>query len=66
MERKHLPDADVAKAGGWSDLEALRRCYQQADDETLLAVVTGGKELRTTEPAVSTKMPRRLQRRVAS
>jgi integrase len=45
-ERKHLPTADVAAAGGWRSLEALQRCYQMADDETMLAVVMGGGELR--------------------
>ena len=37
--RKHLPIADVAAAGGWSDVTTLIRCYQQADDETLLRVM---------------------------
>jgi integrase len=37
--RKHLPAADVAAAGGWSDLTTLLRCYQQVDEETLLAVM---------------------------
>jgi integrase len=37
--RKHLPDVDVAAAGGWSDLTSLKTCYQQADQETMLAVV---------------------------
>lgn len=26
-ERKHLPDVDVATAGGWKELESLRQCY---------------------------------------
>jgi integrase len=37
--RKHLPAADVAAAGGWSDLTTLLRCYQQVDDATLLSVM---------------------------
>jgi len=37
--RKHLPTADVAAAGGWSDVTTLIRCYQQADDDTLLRVM---------------------------
>lgn len=45
-ERKHLPDVDVAAAGGWASLEALKRSYQQADQETMLQVVLGGGELR--------------------
>lgn len=45
-ERKHHPDADVAAAGGWADTQALRRCYQQADEETTLRVVLDAGELR--------------------
>jgi hypothetical protein len=44
--RKHLPDVDVAAAGGWKSTETLRRCYQQPDPATILAVVLGGVELR--------------------
>ena len=45
-ERKHMPDVDVAAAGGWASLEALKRSYQQADQETMLSVVLGAGELR--------------------
>ncbi len=44
--RKHLPDVDVAAAGGWKDVSTLKKCYQQPDLETMLAVVQGGRELR--------------------
>ena len=44
--RKNLPDVDVAAAGGWASLEALRQAYQQPDDETMLLVVTHEAELR--------------------
>jgi len=44
--RKDLPDVDVAQAGGWSSLEALKQAYQQPDDATMLRVVTHGAELR--------------------
>jgi integrase len=37
--RKHLPTADVAAVGGWSDVTTLIRCYQQVDDDTLLRVM---------------------------
>ena len=37
--RKHMPDADVAAAGGWRDVTALRLSYQHADPETTLRVV---------------------------
>ncbi len=41
-ERKHLPDVDVAAAGGWKDTMSLKRSYQQADADTILSVVLGG------------------------
>ncbi len=44
--RKDLPDVDVAQAGGWGSLEALKLAYQQPDDATMLKVVTHGVELR--------------------
>ena len=44
--RKGLPDVDVAQAGGWSSLEALKTAYHQPDDATMLRVVTHGAELR--------------------
>ena len=45
-ERKHLPDVDVAEAGGWTNPNTLRLIYQQADQETLLRVVLERGELR--------------------
>ena len=48
-ERKHLPDADVAAAGGWKELESLRQCYQQADEATMLEVVLSGGQLRESK-----------------
>jgi hypothetical protein len=30
---------DVAQAGGWSSLDALKLAYQQPDDATMLRVV---------------------------
>ena len=38
-ERKHLPDVDVAAAGGWRSTAAMRVSYQQADAATQLQVV---------------------------
>jgi len=38
-ERKHMPDVDVAAAGGWKDTRALKLSYQHADPETVLRVV---------------------------
>jgi len=45
-EQKHLPDVDVAAAGGWKDTASLKRAYQQADADTILSVVLNGGELR--------------------
>ena len=39
VERKHLPDVDTAKAGGWRDLATMKTSYQQADPATVLRVV---------------------------
>ncbi|MEX2109711.1 MAG: tyrosine-type recombinase/integrase [Gemmatimonadaceae bacterium] len=39
-ERKHLPLVDVAAAGGWKDTQTLVECYQHADAETMLAVMS--------------------------
>ena len=44
--RKDLPDVDVAQAGGWRSLQALKASYQQADADTMYRVVSGGAELR--------------------
>jgi integrase len=41
-ERKHLPDRDVAVAGGWQDTRSLKLSYQHTDPETVLKVVSGG------------------------
>jgi integrase len=38
-ERKHLPDPDVAKAGGWRDVSVMRSSYQLADPATVLRVI---------------------------
>lgn len=47
--RKHLPDVDVAAAGGWSDLRSLKTAYQRPDAATLLRVVLDPTELREME-----------------
>lgn len=39
VERKHLPDVDVAKAGGWRDVATMKKSYQLEDAATLLRVV---------------------------
>ena len=45
-ERKHMPDADVAAAGGWANANTLRLVYQQTDADTMLRVVLERGELR--------------------
>ena len=47
--RKHLPVVDVAAAGGWSDVSTLLKCYQHADHDTLLEVMSHSKKI--MEPA---------------
>ena len=39
ITRKHLPDVDVARAGGWRDLTTMKRSYQRADPATTLRAV---------------------------
>ncbi len=39
VERKHLPDVDVAHAAGWKDTRAMKLSYQKADPATVLAVI---------------------------
>jgi integrase len=43
--RKHLPVVDVAAAGGWSDVTTLLKCYQHADHDTLLEVMSHPKKI---------------------
>jgi integrase len=45
-ERKHLSIKDVAAAGGWKDHDTLLTCYQQPDEESLLAVTSEPRKLR--------------------
>jgi hypothetical protein len=37
--RKHLPDVDVSRAGGWRDLATMKQSYQQADPATMLKAI---------------------------
>ncbi len=41
-ERRHLPDQDVAKAGGWTGTQALVSIYQHATPDKILEVVEVG------------------------
>ena len=49
-ERKHLPDVDVAAAGGWSNTRALKMSYQQVDELTMYSVVADATKLRDVNP----------------
>ena len=50
-ERKHLPDTDVMRAGGRSNIESLKTAYQHADPKTMLQVMTEPIPLREAESA---------------
>lgn len=39
VERKHLPDVDVARGGGWRDLATMKLSYQQPDPATTLRAI---------------------------
>lgn len=45
-ERKHLPDVDVAKAGGWRSIATMKRSYQLADEAGVLEAVMESRKLR--------------------
>jgi hypothetical protein len=45
-ERKHLPDVDAAKAGGWRSIATMNRSYQLADEAGVLEAVLGPRKLR--------------------
>jgi integrase len=45
-ERKHLPERDVATAGGWRSSSVMKRAYVQADDVGVLAAVLSPNRLR--------------------
>ena len=40
------PASDVAQQGGWKNISVVQQVYQQADDETLLRVLSEPRELR--------------------
>ena len=44
VERKHLPDVDVARGGGWRDLATMKLSYQQADPATTLRAIENEPE----------------------
>lgn len=47
-ERKHLPLADVAAAGGWKNSITLQLVYQRTDPETIRTVVHSPNRLRAS------------------
>lgn len=42
-ERKHLPAADAAEAGGWRSVETMTRIYVHSDPDTVLRAVIGAQ-----------------------
>jgi integrase len=44
-ERRHLPDTDVAAAGGWASQNVMKRAYQRADDAGVLEAVLSPRRL---------------------
>lgn len=48
-ERKFMPVADVAAAGGRSDRSTVQNIYQQPDQATLLRVVSEPERLREAQ-----------------
>jgi hypothetical protein len=50
-ERKPLPEADVMKAGGWRDRKTFETCYQQADEQTMVAVMECPNKLMSKKSA---------------
>ena len=54
-ERKHLPDVDLMRAGGWRDLATMERSYQQAFPTTTLRVIENEPE--TREPGHTSDTP---------
>jgi len=45
---EHLPDTDVAAAGGWKTIDTMKQAYQHADIETMVTVVTEPRRLGTS------------------
>jgi len=48
MAHAHHVQQTGAAAGGWSDIRTLLKCYQHADDETLLEVMSHPKKIMET------------------
>jgi integrase len=62
-ERKHLSLKDVAAAGGWKDTQTILTCYQQADRDTMLAVMSEPRKVR--DRSVAARAEKRVAKRVA-
>jgi integrase len=43
--RRHVPDVDVAKAGGWKDTATMKRCYQHSDSAGVLHAVNDARPI---------------------
>jgi hypothetical protein len=49
-ERASHPVTAVAKAGGWTDITTMLRCYDIPDDDAILAVTSKPKRRREAPP----------------
>lgn len=45
VERKHLPDVDVARGAGWWDIQTMKRSYQQPDPLTTLQAIENAPDV---------------------
>ena len=50
-ERKHMPDVDVAAAGGWRSVATMKRAYQMADEAGVLEAIHEPIRLREVGPS---------------
>lgn len=42
----HAADADTMRLGGWRDLKSLKRCYEHATQERMVAALESRREVR--------------------
>ncbi len=48
-ELRHHSDVDVMELGGWRDLRTLKRCYQAADTDGMIAALEDRRRLRRAQ-----------------
>jgi hypothetical protein len=52
-ERKHLPDVDVSRAGGWRDVATIKASYQLADPATMLRAIENAPPGHTSDTPIT-------------